>query len=54
VLGDQRLDEAFAESFEALDRARLVLLDEARVADDVGRENGGKAAVDAGADGLQQ
>jgi hypothetical protein len=48
VLGDQRLDESLAESFEALDRTRLVALYEPRIAHDVGRENGGEAAVSAG------
>ena len=48
VLRDQRLDEALAVLLEALERSRLVALDQARIADHVGRENGGKAAVDAG------
>ena len=48
VLGDQRLDEGLAVGLEALERSRLVALDQARIADDVGRENGGEAAVDAG------
>jgi hypothetical protein len=50
VLRDQRLDESLAVLLEALDRPRLVLLDEARIADDIGRENGGEAAVDARGD----
>ena len=33
---------------EALERSRLVALDQARIADHVGRENGGEATVDAG------
>ena len=48
VLRDQRLDEALAVVLEALERSRLVALDQARIADHIGRENGGKAAVDAG------
>ena len=48
VLRDQRLDEALAEVLETLERSRLVALDQARVADHIGRENGGEAAVDAG------
>ena len=48
VLRDQRLDESLAVILEALERSRLVALDQPRIADDVGRENGGEAAVDAG------
>ena len=48
VLGDQRLDQLLAVRLETLERSRLVALDQARIADHVGRENGGEAAVDAG------
>jgi hypothetical protein len=42
VLGDQRLDEALAVLLESLDRSRLVALHQARVADDIGREDGAR------------
>jgi hypothetical protein len=48
VLGDQRLDEALAVLLESLDRSRLVALHQARVADDIGREDGSEASVGTG------
>jgi hypothetical protein len=48
VLRDQRLDEALAMALQPAERARLVLLSQARIADHIGRENGGETAVDAG------
>src|SRR5262245_50732846 len=48
VLGDQRLDEALAVLLQTLERARLVALDQPRIADHVGRQNGSEATVDAG------
>jgi hypothetical protein len=48
VLSDQRLDQGLAVLLETLERARLIALDQARIANYIGRENGGEAAVDAG------
>jgi hypothetical protein len=48
VLRDQGLDKSLSEFLEALERGRFVALDQARIADHVGRENGGETAVDAG------
>ena len=48
VLGDQRLDERSAVALEPLEGACLVVLDEPRVADHVGREDRGEPAFGAG------
>ena len=37
-----------AQALDGRERARLVLLDKPRVADDVGRQDGGEAPLDAG------
>ena len=47
VLRDERLDELLAVSLEAVERALLVALHEARVADHVRRQDRGEPAVDA-------
>ena len=44
VLGDERLDELLAVCLEALERALLVLPHQPRVADHVGRQDGGEPA----------
>jgi hypothetical protein len=49
VLCNQRLNDGLAVMLEPLERSRLVALDQARIADDIGRENGGEATVDTGA-----
>ena len=48
VLGDERLDELLAVRLEAVERAVLVALHQAGVADHVRRQDGGEPAVDAG------
>jgi hypothetical protein len=47
VAGDQRLQHLLASGLQGGQRAGLVLLHEAAVADHIGRQNGGKPALDA-------
>ena len=46
VLGEQRVDRGLAQVLDRRQRAGLVLLDQPRVADNVGRQNGGEAPLD--------
>ena len=48
VLSDERLDELLAVNLEALERAGLVALHQARVADHVGRQDSGEPALRTG------
>ena len=48
LLGDERLDELLAVCPKSIERALLVPLHEARVANHVRREHGGEPAIDAG------
>jgi len=47
VAADQRLQHLLASGLQGGQRAGLVLLHEAAVADHIGRENGGEPALDA-------
>ena len=44
--GQYRIDDVAAQVLERADRSHLVLLDEPRVADHIGAENGSQAAID--------